>query len=151
MKRIEIFEEGFYLTFFTDNDRAYISASSLTSPYKDNNAKMVLLPPCRNGNDISFVFRDLQDSGNQSGREVAFCFIGETAPVSAEVRFQFYRGERAVRMTVRYSDLNGLDLADNEPFGSIFGKYTDNTEYSVSEDGSELFRLPCDTNIHDSL
>ena len=136
MKRIEVFEEGFFFTFIIDKDTAYLSSSSVTAPYSERKPELMQLPQM-NDTDSRFRFVDYEDSGNQTGREVTLHFCSDDD--IAVVVFQFYRGERAVSIKVSYSDLNDPAVPET-PFRVLSDKQPA-VIYSANDDGSEVFRL----------
>lgn len=137
MKRIELFEEGFFLTFIIKEEKAYIAKASLTAPFSASIPELAALPLAAD----EYVFSGYEDTGNQTGRAVTLLFDRPDDGTKAEVRFQFYKGLGKMSITRVFY---GEAVPDAVSFYKVLENRLDGVEYSVCEDGSESFILAHD-------
>lgn len=89
MKHIEIFEEGFFLTFKIDSTVLF----SLSEALNDSEAKASPLPPVNFDCPVFFELTGYKDTGNQTGRLVELTLTGREKNITAVCFWQFHKGE----------------------------------------------------------
>ena len=141
MKRIELYEEGFFFTFLIEGKDAYIAAAPIAAPYNDLQSEAVLLPTLEKSSDRVFEFCDYEDTGNQIGRIITLMFRRIEDGRSAFVSIQFVRGCRRADISVGWSDSSVKTDIKAFSFRYVFEKYADCVSFTVREDGAESLIL----------
>lgn len=144
MKRIEIFEEGFFLTFVIDGGKAFVVKAPMNSPCIGMH-DLIPLPPVF-GSTEDFWFDGYEDTGNQTGRAVTLSFLRQSGGMSAKVVFQFCKGRGAMKVSVTVKSPCGICSPQILRFSELFENCLEGVEHSLSEDSSEQFSLKNDLN-----
>ena len=106
MKRIEIFEDGIYLTVLCDNERAGLLLSR--RPFKESDAADVQsLPLIRTDGEFEPSAPRVSDTGNMTGRRVVITQNDSRACVCLSTVIQFHRGKGFAEV---FSELSNYGL-----------------------------------------
>ena len=144
MKRIELFEEGFFLSFVIDGGKAFAVKAPMNSPCIGN-YDLIPLPPVSGGEE-NFVFDGYEDTGNQTGRAVTLSFLRQSDGMSAKVIFQFCKGHREMNVSTAFQCFCDTLPPHTLRFSELFENCLEGVEHSSSGEGSELFSLIHDLN-----
>ena len=134
MKRIEIFEEGFFITLFAEGGSVSIAAASPSVPYSEENCRGRESLPCVCGGQLV----GYTDTGNQTGRLIRLEFADSSGCPNAAVSFQFYKGRSAVCARIE-ADSAGAGEMD----GGFFSRLWQLGAVSTERDGSSFCEYFC--------
>ena len=119
MKRIEIFEEGFFLTFITEDGKAFAADAPLDRPFSEDKASFTPLPLLTGSVDYPMKLTGFTDTGSQAGRAITLSFCSPSGEITAETEFQFYKGEGILRAATTVTGCSGL-VSFEKVFGSEY-------------------------------